>query len=222
VENNPLISVLLPVYKHEAYLMEAVQSIINQTFTDWELLILTDDPELNSSLYDYCELDERIIFYGCDKNKGKWYRINEGLAIAQGDFIAFQDADDISIPHRFAVSLQNIGDADFLYGDAIAINQDNTHSYLKCQDIDINNRPLGNQGSYFFRKSDISYPEIGRGDDWLFVAKCLKAGMKFRYLELPLYYYRDYTGNFRKNSNKIKRYFSNRKLKKIVNQITQS
>jgi len=218
----------MPVYKHEAYLMEAVHSILSQTFTDFELIILSDDP--GYVYLDYQDLDNRIEVY--DKinsgeltfqNKGKWYRIKQGFGLAKGQFIAFQDADDVSIPQRFELSLKNIGDADFLYSDAISMNKDGTHSYLRCQDLEIENRPLGNQGSYFFRKViSIKYPEIGRGDDWLFVAECFKKGFKFKYLPLPLYYYRDYSGNFRANSNKIKRYFSNRKLRKIVNQITQS
>lgn len=218
---NPLISVLMPVYKHEAYLMESVHSILSQTVTDFELIILNDNSI--GDLLDYHDLDGRIKVYECSVHKGKWYRIKQGFGLAKGQFIAFQDADDVSIPQRFELSLKNIGDADFLYSDAISMNKDGTHSYLRCQDLEIENRPLGNQGSYFFRKViSIKYPEIGRGDDWLFVAECFKKGFKFKYLPLPLYYYRDYSGNFRANSNKIKRYFSNRKLRKIVNQITQS
>ena len=124
MENKPLISVLLPVYKHEAYLMEAVHSILSQTYTHYELIILNDDP--NIDIHNYKDLDgsDRIRTFDTFDNKGKWYRINEGFEIARGDFIAFQDADDISIPYRFVLSLMNIGNADFLYSDAISMNKD--------------------------------------------------------------------------------------------------
>lgn len=214
---TPLISVLLPVYEHEAYLMDAVQSIINQTYPDWELLILNDNWDIELSIYE--KIDSRISVYE-SSHQSKHFQINLGLQQAEGDYIAFQDADDISIEQRLQLSLENIGNATFLYGDSISLLKDGTRQYNKCQDLNIAQRSLGSQGSYFFKKSDIKYPEIGRGDDWVFIAKCIQAGMKFKYLPLPLYYYRDYTGNFRTNSNKMKRYFSNRKLKKLVTQIT--
>lgn len=221
MENKPLISVLLPVYKHEAYLMDAVQSIINQTFEDWELLILNDDP--HNDLSEYINLDCRIRVSNCSKNKGKWYRINEGFNLSRGMYIAFQDADDISIPQRLELSIKNIGRADLIYGDAIGLLKDGTKQYLKPWFGNIDDKPVGNQGSYFIKLTDKvpNYPEIGRGDDWIFIAKCIKAKMILSYIPLPFYYYRDYTGNFRASSNKIKRFFSNRKLRKLVNQITQ-
>jgi len=221
VENNPLISVLLPVYKHEAYLMEAVHSILSQTWTDFELLILSDDPDFDPKYYH--GLDTRIQAYQCKYHRGKWNKINDGLDMANGQYIAFQDADDVSIPQRFELSLRHIGKSDFLYSDAISLNKDGTNSYLKPKNLaDIYYEPLGNQGSYFIRNYNVPrfMEYINRGDDWVFVRKCLVNHKSFTYLPLPLYYYRDYTGNFRKNSNRIKRYFSNRKLKKIVNQIT--
>ena len=199
--------------------MDAVQSIINQTYQNWELLILSDDPD--STNIEYHSLDKRIEVVECNERRGKWYRINKGLTFSSGSYIAFQDADDISISQRLELSLHYIGGADFLYGDSISMFQNGTNCYNKCQELDIANRPLGNQGSYFFKKNDVSYPEIGRGDDWLFVAKCLKAGMKFKYLPLPLFFYREYTGNFRKSSNRLKRFLSNRRLKKLVTEITK-
>ena len=219
---TPLISVLLPVYKHEAYLMDAVQSIINQTYQNWELLILNDNIEVDLTCYEF--IDKRIKVFQDKGHKHKWSRINQGMFIAEGDFIAFQDADDISIPQRFALSYKFIDGFDFLYGDSISILKNGIQQYNKCQSLDIQNRPLGNQGSYFFYNQKLfpDFPEIDRGDDWLFIAEFVKANLKLNYLPLPLYYYRDYTGNFRKNSNRLKRYLSNRRLKKLVAEITKS
>ncbi|MFX0134127.1 MAG: glycosyltransferase family 2 protein [Candidatus Hodarchaeota archaeon] len=234
METKPLISVLLPCYKHEAYLMNAVQSIINQTYENWELLILSDDPEY--ILRDYNDLDKRIDVYdrintlNCDERKGKWYRINEGFEIANGQYIAFQDADDISIPQRFELSLKHIGDKDFLYGDSIYFLSNGTQKYVKAPakfDLDyLKTKSLGNQGSYFFKKGLPKYPEVGYGDDRCWLIRCLQNGMTTKYLPLPFYYYRNYTSNFRINSfNKfqtvfarIHRRYLNYKLQKYVDQ----
>ncbi|MFX0141218.1 MAG: glycosyltransferase family 2 protein, partial [Candidatus Hodarchaeota archaeon] len=228
METKPLISVLLPVYRHEAYLMDAVQSIIRQTYENWELIILEDDSDIH--LLDYENLDSRINVIPTIEHYGKWYRINNGLYRSSGQYIAFQDADDISIPQRFELSLKHIGDADFLYGDSIYLLSNGTQKYVRAPeqfDLDyLKQKSLGNQGSYFFKKGLPNYPEVGYGDDRCWLIECLKTGIKTQYLPLPLYYYRNYTSNFRINSfNKIQTIFArihrtylNYKLQKYVNQ----
>jgi len=220
---TPLISVLLPVYKHEAYLMDAVQSIINQTYQNWELLILNDDPEKYLNFYE--RLDSRIEVFENDKHRGKWFQINCGIKLSAGSYIAFQDADDISMPQRFDISLKEINGNDFLYADGICLLPNGKQKYMKSDGNNLTKKPLGCQGTYFIKKSD-NVPEfekgINRGDDWIWVVKCIMAGMSMCHLSLPLYYYRDYTGNFRKNSNRLKRYLSNRRLRKLVVEIAKS
>jgi len=219
---TPLISVLLPVYKHEAYLMDAVLSIINQTYKKWELIILSDDPNLKLKVYE--QIDKRIRVYDTHVHLGKWSSINTGMRVCRGQYIAMQDADDMSIPQRLKLSLKYIDDCDLVYGDAICLLPDGKNTYLTPGSGKIDIIPIGNQGSYFLRLTDKvpKYPEYNRGDDWIWTAKCLQAGMRMKYLPMPLYYYRDYTGNFRASSNKIKRWFSNRKLRKLVAEITKS
>lgn len=223
METNPLISVLLPVYKHEAYLMDAVQSIINQTYQNWELFILSDDPEL--SLHYYMRIDKRIFAIDTNGNYGKYAVINSGFTMCNGNYIAFQDADDISMPQRFELSIKNINGNDFLYADGISLLPNGEQQYMKADGNHLTKKPLGCQGTYFIKNSK-NIPEfekgINRGDDWIWVVKCIMAGMSMCHLPLPLYYYRDYTGNFRKNSNRLKRYLSNRRLKKLVAEITKS
>ncbi|WNZ25178.1 glycosyltransferase [Leptolyngbya sp. NK1-12] len=103
----PLVSVLLPVYNAERYLGPAIESILTQTFTDFELLI-TDDGSSDRSLeilQSYAAQDTRIRLLSRE-NKGLIYTLNEMLEQANGEFLARMDADDIATPDRLALQVQ--------------------------------------------------------------------------------------------------------------------
>lgn len=101
----PRITVLMPVYNGEKYLHEAIGSILSQTFTDFEFLII-DDGSTDSSLeivnsYE----DTRIRLVQNQTNLGLIVTLNNGLELARGEFIARMDADDISCPRRLEKQL---------------------------------------------------------------------------------------------------------------------
>lgn len=96
----PKITVLMPVYNSEKYLREAIDSILNQTFNDFELLIINDASTDNSKNIILSYKDQRIRYYENNKNLGVAKTLNRGLRLACGDYIARMDADDISVPFR--------------------------------------------------------------------------------------------------------------------------
>lgn len=98
---NPTISVVMPVYNGEKYLREAIDSIINQTFGDFEFLIVNDGSTDKSDEIIRSYNDSRIVYLQNDGNKGLVYTLNYGISKAKGEFIARMDADDISAPTRF-------------------------------------------------------------------------------------------------------------------------
>lgn len=104
VQNGPLISVIMPVYNTaESYLREAVESILNQTYQNFEFLIIDDgstDPQVGKTLRSFN--DERIKLLQMPKNGGAAAARNMGLKHAQGEFIALFDSDDVSYKERFA------------------------------------------------------------------------------------------------------------------------
>ena len=94
------ITVLMPVYNGEDYLKEAIESILNQTFKDFEFLIINDGStdktlEILQSYYD-----SRIKTINNEKNIGLTKSLNKGLHLSRGQYIARMDADDISLPKR--------------------------------------------------------------------------------------------------------------------------
>ena len=101
----PTISVIMSVYNGEKYLREAIDSILNQTFKDFEFIIIDDGSTDNSAEIIKSYDDNRIVLIQ-QGNKGLAAALNEGIKIARGKYIARMDADDISEPDRFEVQFQ--------------------------------------------------------------------------------------------------------------------
>lgn len=95
------ISVIMPVYNIEKYLPEAVESILNQSFSDFELIILDDKSKDNtlSVAYQYAQKDNRIRVIELEEHQKQGLGRNRGISEAQGDYIMFLDGDDIACPH---------------------------------------------------------------------------------------------------------------------------
>ncbi len=96
------ISVLMSVYNGSRYLRESIESILNQTFTDFEFIIIDDFSTDNTweILTEYANQDHRIVLIKNEQNIGLTKSLNKGLKIAKGKYIARQDADDISLLNR--------------------------------------------------------------------------------------------------------------------------
>jgi glycosyltransferase involved in cell wall biosynthesis len=91
---NPLVSVCMPAYNAEKYIHEAIQSVIDQTYANWELIIVNDGSTDNTIGVAELFTDKRIkIFY--QQNKGQCAAANKAFELSNGDLIKFFDADDI-------------------------------------------------------------------------------------------------------------------------------
>lgn len=96
----PRVTVLMPVYNAGLYVGEAISSILQQTFSDFELLILndgsTDDTIQKLRMFE----DTRIRIIQNENNRGLVYTLNYGIQLSEGEYIARMDGDDISLPYR--------------------------------------------------------------------------------------------------------------------------
>lgn len=101
MKNTPALSVVMSVYNGERYLRESIESILNQTYRDFEFIIIDDGSNDRSSniIDQYGKADNRIIVIH-HQNIGLTRSLNKGIAIAKGDYIARQDADDVSFLDR--------------------------------------------------------------------------------------------------------------------------
>ena len=103
-DSHPLVSVIMSVYNQEnqLQLMQAVNSILVQTLTDFEFIIYDDGSDGESAEYicNLKNLDKRIRVIRCEENKGLAHSLNRCIDIASGKYLARMDADDISLPER--------------------------------------------------------------------------------------------------------------------------
>lgn len=98
---KPFISVILPVYNAEHFVMQAIESILNQTYSDFELILVNDGSIDKSKEIILSFHDSRIIYLENENNCGLIYSLNSGIHHSKGKYIARMDADDISVPDRF-------------------------------------------------------------------------------------------------------------------------
>jgi glycosyltransferase involved in cell wall biosynthesis len=99
---HPLVSVILPTYNMAEYVVESVESILHQTLQDFELIIINDGSTDDTKTKLGCLLDHPKIVYRVQENQGVAAALSGGIRIAGGEFIAIQNADDISLPTRLA------------------------------------------------------------------------------------------------------------------------
>ena len=135
IQNNarPLVTVAMPVYNAGKYLRLAVLSIIKQTFTDWEMLII-DDGSTDNAFDSISDInDERIHILRDGFNKGLAARLNEAIDLARGQYFARMDQDDVSFPERLEQQvkvLQNEAELDLVAVRAVTISGENELSGL--------------------------------------------------------------------------------------------
>ncbi|MEG0834329.1 MAG: glycosyltransferase family 2 protein [Christensenellaceae bacterium] len=102
-----LCSVIIPAYNCEKYIAEAIQSVLAQTYSHLEVIVI-DDCSSDATFHKICKLsqaDSRVVALKNEQNIGVAQTRNRGFAIAKGEYIAFLDADDIWLPEKIAMQL---------------------------------------------------------------------------------------------------------------------
>lgn len=130
---SALISIVMPLYNAEAFLEIAMKSVLQQNYTQWELLIV-NDASTDASLKiaeKYAEKDQRIRLFSSEINKGAAYCRNRATQNAKGDYIAFLDADDFWFPEKLLAQLQ------FMQKNACSVS---FHDYVQ---VDEEGKSLG-------------------------------------------------------------------------------
>jgi len=104
---NELVSIITPCYNSEKFLDECISSVLNQTYQNWEMLIVDDNSSDNSSILinSYSKKDERIKPLYLNENIGAAMARNKAISIAKGRYIAFLDSDDIWLPKKLEIQI---------------------------------------------------------------------------------------------------------------------
>ena len=100
-------SIITPCYNAERFIAQAIESVLAQTYTDWEMLIVDDCSKDNTIkiVQQYVDKDERIKLFCLQKNSGAGIARNKSIEEAKGRFIAFLDSDDIWFPNKLETQI---------------------------------------------------------------------------------------------------------------------
>jgi teichuronic acid biosynthesis glycosyltransferase TuaG len=107
IEMNELVTVIIPAYRHEQYVREAIQSVLTQTYRNWEL-ILIDDNSPDNTYQVACDLlanEDRATLIKKEQNRGLVDSLNIGIAKARGKYISFLASDDAWLPGFLEISM---------------------------------------------------------------------------------------------------------------------
>jgi len=119
------VSILMNAYNSEEYLKEAIDSIYNQTYKDWEIIFIDNcSTDRTKKIVD--EYDEHILYYKTDKNIPLGEARNWGLQYCRGEYLAFLDTDDIWLEDKLEIQINNLEeyiDAQLCYGGAVIIDK---------------------------------------------------------------------------------------------------
>jgi len=125
-KEDPLVSVLMPAYNSEKYIAQAIQSILNQTYENFELCIINDGSTDNTAAVIHQFKDPRIVLVNRRENRGLVETRNSLIEMAQGQYIAYLDNDDIAFPDRLEkqVAFLEAGNADLCSGAYETYNEE--------------------------------------------------------------------------------------------------
>ena len=178
-ESEQLVSVIMPVYNCEKYISKAIESVVYQTYTNWELIVVNDDSPDNAAAIaqEYAEKDCRIRVIHQIPNAGCAQARNLGISEAKGQYIAFLDSDDIWVMTKLEKQIRLLKEK----GAQIAYS---SYDFIDENDIEINKA--------FIVAAETNYQEmLGRneiGCSTVVVESELLRNHSFR----PEYYHEDY------------------------------
>ena len=227
---QPKVSVIMPVYnRQEKWLREAIESILNQTFSDFEFIILNDgstDENVEKVITSYD--DKRIVFINNKYNQGFIGALNQCLDVAQGEYIAKMDSDDISLPERLEkqvnylnthpdIGLVGAGYRAFDKADHSLILKENVFllDMLKecCTTLFLARRSIIAQNNLRFRK------EFIHAEDYDFYARFMRYA-NIANLQEVLYLYRWHGENVSIKESDLQQQSANKIRKYIIDWLT--
>ena len=118
-KKRPIVSIIMAAYNAEKYIVEAIESVLFQTYSNWELIITDDfsNDETSKIIDEYKKKDNRIKSIRLDKNSGQAIARNKAIEKSLGKYLAILDADDIALPNRLITQvefLESNKDIDFV------------------------------------------------------------------------------------------------------------
>ena len=199
---NSLVSVIMPYYDKKNYFLESINSVLNQTHTNLEIIIIYDDKNKNDLEYikSCIKNDTRVKIIFNDENKGVSYSRNKAISVAQGKYIAFLDCDDYWKVNKTEVQLKLMATQgyDFSHTTYHVINKDGKiistfkaserlkyNKLLKSCDIGLSSVILKRE-----LLNDIKFPELKSKEDFVLWLSLAKKSVVLFGIDKPLMFWR--------------------------------
>ena len=213
-----LISVIIPCYNTEKYITDCLDSVINQTFPDWEIICVNDGSK--DKTLEILELyrnnySEKITVISVP-NAGASAARNTGLRLAKGDFIQFIDADDVITKDKFEKQIKGFSDEiDCVVSDRTVKSVDLSETINEFNFNEINNNPLETAvtkiiitGNPIYRKQIVDALggyniNLKSSQDWDFHIRLVLAGFTIKYIPGAFYINRKVEGSISSNWKKV-------------------
>ncbi len=204
VMEAPLVSIIIPIYNSEKFLEAALTSVQNQTYSNWEL-ILIDDASTDSSAQVAREFyleDQRITYERLPENQGTAVCRNRGIAMAKGDFIAFLDSDDFWLPDKLElqVDFMQRHDCDVSYTNYLLIDEEGNSLHRRVVAMpklsykkQMRNNYIGNLTGMYRSKTigKVFSPKLRKRQDWgLWLEAIKRSGKPALGIQVDLAFYR--------------------------------
>lgn len=201
-EISPKVSVVVPMYNtNEKFLEELVNSLKEQTYSNWELILADGSNEENNNIKSFFENESRINYKFLGENKGISGNTNEGIKLATGDFIGFLDHDDLlskDALYEVVKSINENKDADFIYTDEDKVDNNGNffEPYFK-PDYSPETLECNNYITHFvvvkkelIDKAGTLRDEFNGAQDFDFVLRATKNAKKVIHISKILYHWR--------------------------------
>lgn len=222
---NELVSIITPVYNSEKYISDTINSVLAQTYTNWEMLIADDCSSDNSAEIINRYTDSRIKYIKLESNSGAAIARNKALEQAKGNYIAFLDADDTWKPEKLEKQLKFMIEKDIGFSFAgYEIIRDKKNKIIEVPDtLNYNqfmkNTIIGTLTVMISRKhvGEVRLVDVKKDHDSMTWAKLLRQGNTAYGINESLAYYRKVEGSISNNKIKAaKNHWNNlRKIEKL-------
>lgn len=202
---NPTVSIIIPTYKRAAFLERAIESVLNQTYEDVQVVIVDDNnkdsnyrTETEKIMEKYVS-NEKVVYIQNEENKGGALSRNNGIEIASGEFISFLDDDDIYLKEKVEIQLKYMLEKglDFSFTDVRIHNQNNVlidyreHSYVKTLSKNELLRMhimhhLTPTATFMLKKHSLQsiggFDDVKMGQEFMLMLKAIEQDLKIGYI----------------------------------------
>lgn len=213
---TPLVSVIMAAYNAERHISASIESVINQTYANFELLVINDgsSDRTQSIIEEFCKRDSRIKLINNDKNLFVIKSRNIGIENAKGKYLAILDADDLAFPNRLEKQvefLENNPDVFLIGSSAHIIDENNTicNDFIALTDYhelkrNILKNNLFYHSSILFRNEKVFYREkMIYSEDYDLILRLFSEGKKIVNLPDNLISYRQTNHSLSKTKNRL-------------------